>query len=35
MIGLQRIREDPDGVRAGVARKGEPTDPVDRILAAD
>ena len=35
MIGLQRIREDPDGVRAAVARKGEPTDPVDRILAAD
>ena len=35
MIGLQRIREDPDGVRAGFARKGEPTDPVDRILAAD
>ena len=35
MIGLQRIREDPDGVRQGVARKGEPTDPIDRILAAD
>jgi seryl-tRNA synthetase len=35
MIGLQRIREEPDAVRAGVARKGEPTDPVDRILSAD
>jgi seryl-tRNA synthetase len=35
MIGLQRIREDPDGVRAAVARKGEPTEPIGRILAAD
>ncbi|HEX6128509.1 MAG TPA: serine--tRNA ligase [Candidatus Limnocylindria bacterium] len=35
MIGLQRIREDPDGVKAAVARKGEPTEPVDRVLAAD
>ena len=35
MIGLQRIREDPDEVRSAVARKGEPTAPVDRILAAD
>ncbi|HEX2193738.1 MAG TPA: serine--tRNA ligase [Candidatus Limnocylindria bacterium] len=35
MIGLQRIREDPDAVRAAVARKHEPTDPIDRILVAD
>jgi seryl-tRNA synthetase len=35
MIGLQRIREDPDGVKRAVARKGERTDVVDRILAAD
>jgi seryl-tRNA synthetase len=35
MIGLQRIREDADGVKAAVARKGEPTEPIDRILAAD
>jgi seryl-tRNA synthetase len=35
MIGLQLIREDPDAVRRAVARKGEPTDAIDRIAAAD
>jgi seryl-tRNA synthetase len=35
MISLQLIRDDPEAVKAAVARKGEPTDPVDRILAAD
>jgi seryl-tRNA synthetase len=35
MIGVHLIREDPDGVRRAVARKGEPTEPIDRILAAD
>jgi seryl-tRNA synthetase len=35
MISLQLIRDDPAAVKAAVARKGEPTDPVDRILAAD
>jgi seryl-tRNA synthetase len=35
MISVQRLREDPDGVKAAVARKGEPTEPVDRVLAAD
>jgi seryl-tRNA synthetase len=35
MISLQRIRDEPETVKAAVARKGEPTDPVDRILAAD
>ncbi|MDQ3880614.1 MAG: serine--tRNA ligase [Chloroflexota bacterium] len=35
MIGLQLIRDDPDRVRRGIARKGEPTDVVDRLLEAD
>jgi len=35
MISLQLIRDDPDGVKRGVARKGEPTEPIDRLFAAD
>ncbi|MGH2455469.1 MAG: serine--tRNA ligase [Candidatus Limnocylindria bacterium] len=35
MIGLQLVRDDPEAVKAAVARKGEPTEPVDRIAAAD
>lgn len=35
MISVQLIRDDLDAVKAAVARKGEPTEPVDRILAAD
>ncbi len=35
MISLRAIREDPEGVKSAIARKGEPTDAVDRILAAD
>ena len=35
MIGLGLIREDPDGVKLAVARKGEPVELVDRVLAAD
>jgi seryl-tRNA synthetase len=35
MISLQLIRDDPDGVKAAVARKGEPTEPVDRVRVAD
>jgi seryl-tRNA synthetase len=35
MISVQLIRDDPDAVKAAVARKGEPTDPVDRVAAAD
>ncbi|MDP9468308.1 MAG: serine--tRNA ligase [Chloroflexota bacterium] len=35
MISLQLIREDPDGVKLAVARKGEPTEPIDRLLVAD
>jgi seryl-tRNA synthetase len=35
MIGLQRIRGDAEAVKRAVARKGEPAEPIDRILAAD
>jgi seryl-tRNA synthetase len=35
MISLRLIRDDPDGVKAAIARKGEAPDAVDRILAAD
>jgi seryl-tRNA synthetase len=35
MIGLQLIRDDAEAVKRAVARKGEPTEPVDRIAAAD
>jgi len=35
MISLQLIRDDPDAVKLAVARKGEPTDAIDRLLAAD
>ena len=35
MISLQLIRDDAEAVRRAVARKGEPTEPIDRLLAAD
>ncbi|HLY35421.1 MAG TPA: serine--tRNA ligase [Candidatus Limnocylindria bacterium] len=35
MIGIALIRDDPEAVRQAIARKGEPTEPVDRVLAAD
>jgi seryl-tRNA synthetase len=35
MIGMALIREDPEAVKRAVARKGEPTAPVDRVLEAD
>lgn len=35
MISLLLIRDDPEGVKRAVARKGEPTDTIDRLLAAD
>jgi seryl-tRNA synthetase len=35
MISLQLIRDDPDAVKHAVARKGEPTEPIDWLLAAD
>ena len=35
MISLQLIREDPDAVKRAIARKGEPPDAVDRLLASD
>ena len=35
MISLQLVRDDPEAVRRGLARKGESPDAVDRLLAAD
>ena len=35
MIGIALIREDPEAVKRAVARKGEPTDAVDRVFEAD
>jgi seryl-tRNA synthetase len=35
MISIQLIRDDPDAVRRAIARKGEPPDAVDRLLAND
>ena len=35
MIALQLIRDDPDGVKRAIARKGEPTEPIDRLVTAD
>ena len=35
MISLQLIRDDLEGVKRAVARKGEPTEPVDRLFAAN
>jgi seryl-tRNA synthetase len=35
VIGIALIREDPEGVKVAIARKGEPTAPVDRVLEAD
>ena len=35
MIDPRILREDPDRVRASQAKRGEPTDVVDRALAAD
>jgi seryl-tRNA synthetase len=35
VIGLQVVRDDPERVRRAIARKGEPPDAIDRLLAAD
>jgi seryl-tRNA synthetase len=35
MIGIALIREDPEAVKRAIARKGEPTEPVDRVFEAD
>jgi seryl-tRNA synthetase len=35
VISLQLIREDAEAVKRAVARKGEPAEPIDRLLAAD
>jgi seryl-tRNA synthetase len=35
VIGIALIREDPEGVKRAIARKGEPTEAVDRVREAD
>jgi seryl-tRNA synthetase len=35
MISLQLLRDDPEAVKRAIARKGEATEAVDRLLAAD
>ena len=35
MLDLRLIRSDPDAVRAGLSRRGEQADVVDRVLALD
>jgi seryl-tRNA synthetase len=35
VISLQLIRDDPDGVKRAVARKGGSTEPIDRLIVAD
>jgi seryl-tRNA synthetase len=35
MIGLQAIRDDPDGVKQAIGRKGEGPEAIDRILQLD
>jgi len=35
MLDLRLIRSDPDAVRAGLSRRGEDADVVDRVLALD
>jgi len=35
MISLQVLRDDPDAVKGAIARKGEATEAVDRLVAAD
>jgi seryl-tRNA synthetase len=35
VIGIALIREDPEAVKRAVARKGEPTEPIDRVHKAE
>ena len=35
MLDLRRLRADPDTVKAAVARRGEPTAPLDQVVAHD
>ena len=35
MISLQLLRDDPEAVKHAIARKGEATETVDRLLTAD
>ena len=35
MLDIRHLRADPDAVKAAVARRGEPTQPLDEVLAHD
>ena len=35
MLDLRQLRADPDPVKAAIARRGEPTQPLDEVLAHD
>ncbi|HEV7200686.1 MAG TPA: serine--tRNA ligase, partial [Candidatus Limnocylindria bacterium] len=35
MISIQAIRDDPDAVKRAIARKGESSEVIDRLLEAD
>ena len=35
MLDLRRLRAEPDAVKAAVARRGEPTAPLDEVIAYD
>ena len=35
MISIQAIRDDPDAIKAAIARKGEGPEVIDRLLAND
>ena len=35
MINLRRLRAEPDAVKAALARRGEPTSPLDEMIAHD
>ncbi len=35
MIDIRLLRSDPDAVRAGIARRGEDTSSLDRVVELD
>ena len=35
MLDLRQLRAEPDTVKAAVARRGEPTEPLDQVIAHD
>ena len=35
MIDLRRLRADPEGVKAAIARRGEDVTPLDRVVELD